>query len=81
MYYADELRRLHQEIARKRRGKLTQGTTMIQRTHRNFDGCCGFEIPLHPQYYPDFAPSYFYLFPKLKTKLCGRPFGSNEVVI
>ena len=29
-YYAPELRRLRQEIARKRRGKLTQGVLLLQ---------------------------------------------------
>jgi histone-lysine N-methyltransferase SETMAR len=40
---------------------------------------CGFEILPHPQYTPDLAPSDFYLFSKLKTKL--RGFGSNKVVM
>ena len=53
-YYAGELKRLRQEIARKRRGKLTE---------------CGFEILPHPPYSPDMAPSDFYLFPKLKSHL------------
>jgi histone-lysine N-methyltransferase SETMAR len=38
---------------------------------------CGFEIIPHPPYSPNLAPSYFYLFPKLKTKRKGRRFGSN----
>jgi hypothetical protein len=37
---------------------------------------CGFEILPYSPYFPDFAPSDFYLFPKLKTKLRGRHFGS-----
>ena len=36
---------------------------------------------LHPLYSPDLAPSDFYLFPNLKTILCGRNFWSNEGVI
>ena len=28
-YYAEELRRLHQEIVKKRRGKLTQGVLLL----------------------------------------------------
>jgi hypothetical protein len=39
---------------------------------------CGFEILTHPGYSPDLPLSDFYLFPKLKTKLHGRHFGSNE---
>lgn len=88
-YYADELRRLRQEIVRKRRGKLTQGVLLL---HDNAPAHtsqvamsaatdCGFEILPHPPYSPDLAPSDFYLFPKLKTKLRGRRFGSNEDVM
>jgi hypothetical protein len=86
--YANELRRLRQEIARKRRGKLTQGVLLL---HDNAPADtssvaiaaatdCGFELLLHPQYSPDFAPSDFYLFPKLKIKLRGRRFGSNAKI-
>jgi hypothetical protein len=42
---------------------------------------CGYEILPFTPYSPDLAPSDFYLFPKLKTKLHGRRFGSNEGVI
>ena len=73
-YYADELRRLRQEIVRKRRGKLTQGVLLL---HDNAPAHtsqiamaaatdCGFEILPHPPYSPDLAPSDIYLFPKLK---------------
>jgi hypothetical protein len=41
----------------------------------------GFEILSHPPYFPDLASSDFYLFPKLKTKLRGRRFESNEDVM
>ena len=40
-----------------------------------------FEVLPHSPYTPDLAPSNFYLFPKLKTNLRGRNFGSNESVI
>jgi histone-lysine N-methyltransferase SETMAR len=79
-----ELRRLRQEIAHKRRGKLTQGALIL---HDNAPAHTsqvamaaatgyGFEILPHPKYSPD-----FYLFPKIKTKLHGRRFRSNEGVI
>ena len=34
-----------------------------------------------PRRYHGMAPSDFYLFPKLKSHLCGRQYGSNEGVI
>jgi hypothetical protein len=42
---------------------------------------CGFEIFPHTPYFLDLAPSDFDRFSKLKTKLRGRRFGSNEVVM
>ena len=88
-YYAAELRRLCQEIARQRRGKLTLGVLLL---HDNAPAHtsqaamtaatdCGFQVLPHPPYSPDMAPSYFYLFPKLKSNLRGTQFGSNEDVI
>ena len=35
----------------------------------------------YPLYSPDLAPSDFFLFPKLKSNLRGRNFGSDEGVI
>jgi hypothetical protein len=78
-FYADESRRLRQEIARKTRGKLTQGVLLL---HDNAPAHtslvvmaaatdCGFEIPSQPPFSSDLFPSDIYLFPKLKTKLRG----------
>jgi hypothetical protein len=83
-YYANELRRLRQEIARKRRGKLTQGVLLLLNNapaHKSQVAMaaaidCGFEILPHSSYSTDLVPSDFCLFPKLKTKLRGRRFGS-----
>ena len=36
--------------------------------------------PSSPPYSPDLAPSDFFLFPKVKTNLRGRNFGSSEGV-
>ena len=88
-YYAEEWRWLRQEIVRKRRGKLTRGVLLLQDNapaHTSqvamaaVTECC-FEALSHPSYSPDLAPSDFHIFPKLKTKLCGRNFGSSEGVI
>ena len=42
---------------------------------------CGFEILPRPPYSPDMAPSDFYLFPKLKSRLRGTQYGSNKGII
>ena len=83
-YYAGELRRLHQEMARERRRKLTCGVLLLQdhapaHTSQAMTAAteCGFEIPPHPPYSPDMAPSDFYLYPKLKSHLHGTQYGSN----
>ena len=88
-YYAGKLRLLRQEIARKRWGKLTQGVLFL---HDNDPAHtsqvvmtavteCGFGIVPRPPYFPDMAPSDFYMFPKLKFHLLGTQYGSNECVI
>ena len=88
-YYAGELWRIRQEIARKRRGKLTRGVLLL---HNNDPAHtsqvamttateCGFQILPHPPYSPDMAPVNFYLYPKLKFHLRGKQYESNEGVI
>jgi len=37
-----------------------------------------YELLAHPPYFPDFAPSDFSLFPKLKLFLAGQRFSSNQ---
>ena len=88
-YYAGKLRRLHQEIVRKRQENLTRGVLLLQddtpahKSHVAMTAAteCGFEILSHPPYSPEMALSDFYLFPKLKSHLCGTQYGSNEGVI
>ena len=80
-YYAGELRRLSQENARKRIGKLTHGVLLLQdnTTAHTLQVAMtaateyGFEI-LPPS-------SDFYLFPKLKSHLHGTQYGSNKGVV
>ena len=70
VYYAGELRRLHQEIARKRRGKLTLYDLLMQDNASAHTSQvvmtavteCGFEILPHLPYSPDMTPSDFCLF-------------------
>ena len=88
-YCAGKLRRLRQQIERKRRGKLTRSILLLQdnapahtpQVSMTAVTECEFEILPHPPYSPDMAPSDFYLFPKLKPHLHGTQYGSNEVVI
>ena len=86
---AGKVRRLRQEITRKRRRKLTGGILNLQDNAPAHTSQvvmtaateCGFEIIPHPPYSPDMAPSEFSLFPKLKSHLSGSQCGSNAGVI
>ena len=88
-YYAGELRRLRQEIPRKRREKLTRCVLLVQdnapahvsQVAMTAATECGFEVPPHPPNSPDMTPSGFYLVPKLKSHLPFTQFRSNKGVI
>ena len=88
-YYAGKSKRLHQEIARKRRGKLTRSVLILQDNYPAHMSQfamtaateCAFEILPYPPYYPHMAPSDLYLFPKLKSHLRCSQYRSNEGVI
>ena len=88
-YYTGELRRLRQEIIRKRGGKLIRGVLLLQDKAPAYTSQvamtaateCGYEILPHTLYSTVMAPSEFYLFPKLKSHLRGTHCGSNEGVI
>ena len=41
----------------------------------------GYELIPHPTYFPDLAPSDYFLFPNLKKDIRGRHFRSNEEVM
>ena len=79
-YDAENLRPRHQEIVRKRRGKLIGGVLPLQdnapahmlQVARAAAIECSFHVLPHSPYSPDSAPSDFYLFQKLKTNLRGR---------
>ena len=87
-YYAEELRRLHQENVRKRSGELTRGILLLQDnapTQMSQVGMavateCSLDALPDPLYSPDLAPSDFYHFPKPKTNLTFVE-GSNEGAI
>ena len=89
VYYTGKLRRLSQEIARKRRGKLTRSVLLLQDSAPAHTSQvpmtaateCGFEILPHLPYSPDMAPSDFHRFRKQKSYLLGIQYESNEGVI
>ena len=88
-HYANQLRRLKEEIKAKRPGKLEKGVYMLQDNapaHTSQVAMaaaneCGFRILQHPPYSPDLAPSDYFLFPKLKENFRGRRFSSDSDVI
>ena len=78
-YYASLLTQLREKIKIKRRRKLIKGVLFHQDNapiHKSVIAMaaihdCGFKLIEHPPYSPDLAPSYFHLFPKLKTAISG----------
>ena len=88
--YMDILRRLRDAVRRKRsqNGEPTIGfsfTTMLQHTGRFLvkDSLTKNSVTAleHPPYSPDLPSADFYLFPKLKSALKGRPFcGATDVI-
>lgn len=87
-YYCMLLRRLRNEIKKKRPGMLAKKVLFHQDNARPHTSCetmaeihnCGFELLPHPAYSPDLAPSDFHLFPNLKKHLGGQKFSSNEEI-
>ena len=76
-YYADKLRKLHEELKSKCRGKLRHGVLLLHDNAPAHTSAvattavaeCGYELLPHPPYLPYLAPSNFYLFPLLKKHL------------
>jgi len=86
--HASQLHELRKIIKTKRRGKLTNGVLLLQdnapshRSHVAMDAAkdCGFKILPHPAYSPDLAPSDYFLFPWLKSKVRGISYSSDSKV-
>ena len=85
-YYANLMRRLHQSIVEKRRGKLAAGVVLLHdnaavhtsQVARAAIRDSHFTEMAHPPYSPDLAPSDYHLFPKWKKQLRGRRFHSKD---
>ena len=85
-YYAALLDRLFDEIRKKlphlkKKKIFPRGENAPSHTS-NFAQAkkqeWGFQSLPHPPYYPDLAPSYYYLFSNFKRWLCGRVFSILE---
>ena len=90
LYYADLIHKLRDAIKEKHHGKFRQKVLLHQDntpSHKSLVAmsaisAAGFELLDHPPYSPDLAPSYYRLFPKLKERLHGKKFSSdNEVML
>jgi len=87
--YQDVLARLGDAVRRKRPELWENQTWMLH--HDNVPGHASLlirsylaklqtSVVPHPPYSPDLAPADFFLFPKLKTTLEGRPFQTIEEI-
>jgi len=88
-FYDDILRRLRENVRRKRPDQLQNNTWLLH--HDNAPAHAALltqwfltynnvTVVPHTPYLPDLAPSYFFLFPKLKMKLKGQRFQTVEEI-
>ena len=88
-YYAEELRRLHREIVKKKKVDsmhpipLSEDNAPVHTSQVAMTAVtkCSFEVLLQFSYFLDLALLDFYRFPNLKRNLHSRNFGSNEGAI
>lgn len=81
-YYCEVLRNLREAIKNKRRGKLARGVLLQQdnaRPHTSAQTMAvirelGFTVLPHPPYFPDLAPSDYWLFGEMKKPLRGKHY-------
>jgi hypothetical protein len=85
-YYSNLLTRLDEKIRQKRPGLPKKKIVFRQDAHKNVLAMgklrdLHYELLGHPPYSPDWVPSDFCLFPKLKLFLAGQCFSLNQEVI
>lgn len=89
VYYRDILReKLRPAIRKKRPDLLERGVILLHDNARphvagvvsSLLASYGWETLDHPPYSPDLSPCDFFLFGKLKAKLRGRRFGTEEAI-
>ena len=88
-FYCDVLRRLRENVRRKRPQKWQNQKLIIHHdnapAHRSFKvsqflAKNSMTVVPHPPYSPDLAPCDFFLFPKLKLRMKGRRFDTIEEI-
>jgi transposase len=88
-FYFDVLRRLRENIRRKRPDKWRNNSWVLHHDNapahaslvvRQFVASTNTKVIPHPPYSPDLAHCDFFIFPKMKLKLKGRRFDSIEEI-
>ena len=88
-FYCDVLRRLRENVRRRRPQKWQNQNLIIHHdnapAHRSFKvsqflAKNNMTVIPHPPYSPDLAPCDFFLFPKLKLRMKGRRFDTIEEI-
>jgi len=87
-YYCDVLRRLRENVRRKKPQKWRNQKLIYHDNapaHRSFKvsqflAKNNMTVNSHPPYSPDLAPCDFSLFPKLKLRMKGRTFDTTEEI-
>jgi len=87
-FYCDVLRRLHENVRRKRPQKWQNQNRIIHYNapaHRSFNvsqflAKNNMTVIPHPPYSPNLAPCDFFLFPKLKLRMKGQTFDTTEEI-
>ena len=88
-FYVEVLKRLRENVRRKRPDQWRNNTCLLHNdnapTHAalltRFLTDNNMTVVPHPPYSPDLAPSDFFLFPKLKMKLKGWRFQTEEIQV
>jgi hypothetical protein len=88
-FYCDVLRRLRENMSRKRPGKWRTNNWVLHHDNapaytalavQHFLASKNMTVVPHLPYSPDLAPCDFFLFPKMKIKLKGRRFDTVEEI-
>jgi len=87
-FYVEVFKRLQENVRRKRPDQWRNNTWLLHHDNapahtalltRWFLTDNNMTVVPHPPYSPDLAPRDFFLFPKLKMKLKGRRFQTEEI--